>query len=269
MDLLHEKLEKLKEYLKSLGSVAVAYSSGVDSTFLLKVAKDTLGDKAIAVTAKASAFPARETKEALAFCESEGIKQVIVEFDEMSVEGFKENPGNRCYICKKAIFSKIKAAAAQNGIAYVAEGSNMDDLGDYRPGLQAIAELGVKSPLRYAELTKAEIRELSKELNLPTWNKQSYACLASRFVYGETITKEKLAMVEKAEEKLRELGFGQLRVRIHGNLARIEIEQAEFQKILEKNIASEIDEYFRSVGFMYVSLDLGGYKMGSMNRELV
>ena len=263
---LQEKKLKLDNYLKELGSVAVAFSSGVDSTFLLKTAHDALGDRAVAVTARSCSFPQRELNEAMEFCKNEGIKHIIVDSEELSIEGFADNPKNRCYLCKRELFTEIGQVAKENGISYVVEGSNLDDNGDYRPGLAAVDELGVKSPLRYAELTKANIRELSREMGLPTWKKQSFACLSSRFVYGERITVEKLMMVDKAEQRLLDLGFYQVRVRIHGNIARIEIDPSEFEKILP--YAAELDEYFRSLGFAYVTLDLGGYKMGSMNREL-
>lgn len=266
MDLVHEKMQALQNDLKELGSVAVAFSSGVDSTFLLKVAHDLLGDKAIAITARSCSFPEREQREAKEFCEKEGITHIVVESEELAIEGFAQNPKNRCYICKKELFTKIQAIAAEHGIAYVAEGSNTDDLGDYRPGLQAVAELGVKSPLRKAELSKEEIRLLSKELGLPTWDKQSFACLSSRFVYGETITEEKLKMVDKAEQRLLDLGFRQVRVRIHGNLARIEVMPQEFSLLLEH--AAELNRYLQELGFVYVTLDLGGYQTGSMNRTL-
>ena len=268
MDTLHQKKQALEAYLRDLGSVAVAFSSGVDSTFLLKVAHDLLGEKAIAVTARSCSFPKREQEEAAAFCASEGIRQIVVDSEELSIEGFRQNPVNRCYLCKQELFTKIRHIAASNGIAFVAEGSNLDDNGDYRPGLQAVAELGIKSPLREAQLTKAEIRQLSKELGLPTWEKQSFACLASRFVYGETISEEKLAMVDKAEQRLLDMGFKQVRVRVHGSLARIEIDPSEFPKILAGDAAAELDRYLRELGFAYVSLDLGGYQTGSMNRTL-
>ena len=266
MDVLHEKKQHLENYLRQLGSVAVAFSSGVDSTFLLKVAHDVLGDKAIAVTARSCSFPVRELNEAKAYCEAEGIEQIIVESEELSIEGFSHNPKNRCYLCKHELFTKIKNIAAERGLACVAEGSNMDDNGDYRPGLMAVAELEVKSPLREAKLTKADIRALSREMGLPTWDKQSFACLSSRFVYGETITEEKLGMVDKAEQRLLDLGFKQVRVRIHGNIARIEVEPEEFSRVIAH--AAELNDYFRSLGFVYVTLDLGGYQMGSMNKTL-
>ena len=260
------KYEALKEYLRSLGSVAVAFSSGVDSTFLLKTAHDVLGDKCIAITAMSCSFPKRELEEAKTFCEKEGIRHITVESEELEIEGFCQNPTNRCYICKKELFEKIWDIATKEGLNAVAEGSNMDDNGDYRPGLQAVAELGVKSPLRHSELYKADIRALSKDLGLPTWEKQSFACLSSRFVYGETITKEKLGMVDKAEQLLLDLGFHQLRVRIHGTLARIEVLPDELQKVQENR--NQIVKAFKEYGFTYVTMDLQGYRMGSMNETL-
>lgn len=268
MDILHEKMQSLKNYLCGLGSVAVAFSSGVDSTFLLKTAHNVLGENAIAVTARSCSFPAREQNEAVSFCKAEGIEHIIVDSEELSIEGFCQNPKNRCYLCKRELFTKIRAIAESRGISHVAEGSNIDDNGDYRPGLIAVAELDVKSPLREAGLTKAEIRELSKEMGLYTWDKQSFACLASRFVYGEPITEEKLSMVDRAEQRLLDLGFRQVRVRVHGNLARIEIDSADFERIICPDIAQPLKEYLHELGFLYVALDLGGYQMGSMNKTL-
>jgi uncharacterized protein len=262
------KLEQLQNYIKELGSVAIAFSSGVDSTFLLKVAHDVLGDKAIAVTARSCSFPKRELDEAKAFCQKEGIRHFICDSEELEIEGFSQNPPNRCYLCKRELFEKIIDIAKENDIKYVAEGSNMDDNGDYRPGLIAVAELEVKSPLRAVGLSKAEIRTLSKELGLPTWDKQSFACLSSRFVYGESITEEKLNMVDKAEQLLLDMGFHQIRVRIHDKLARIEVDPCEFEKLIEKDTREEIISKFKSYGFTYVSMDLAGYRMGSMNDTL-
>ena len=266
---IHEKYENLKAYLQELDSVAVAFSSGVDSTFLLKTAHDVLGDKAIAITASSNLFPRRELKESSAFCKAENIRQVIFNVDELAIEGFRDNPKNRCYLCKHTLFTKIKEIAAKNKLDFVAEGSNMDDNGDYRPGLQAIVELDIKSPLRHVELYKQEIRELSKELRLPTWDKASFACLASRFVYGETITEEKLNMVDRAEDLLRSKGFKQFRVRIHDMIARIEILPSEFEKIMQSSIRQDIVQKFKEYGFKYVSLDLQGYRIGSMNETII
>lgn len=264
-----EKLLQLKDYLKSLGSVAVAFSSGVDSTFLLKVAQEVLGDQVMAVTARSCSFPQRELSEAESFAKAHQIKHVIVESEELSIDGFSQNPPNRCYLCKTELFTKIKALAAEKGFAEVVEGSNMDDLGDYRPGLEAIKELGIKSPLRQAGLYKEEIRLLSKELGLPTWEKPSFACLASRFPYGEEITPEKLEMVDRAEQFLLDLGFRQVRVRHHGTLARIEVEEAELERMLQAETRKQVHESLKQVGFTYVTMDLMGYRTGSMNETLV
>lgn len=265
---LSRKYDALRADIKACGSLAVAFSGGVDSTLLLKVAHDILGDRTFAVTARSGSFPHREMEEADAFCRNNGIEQIVCRIDEMSIPGFSDNRPDRCYLCKHRIFETLIDAAFKKGASAVAEGSNTDDDGDYRPGMIAIRELGVISPLHKADLSKAEIRELSHMLGLPTWNKPSAACLASRFVYGERITSEKLDMVDKAETLLHDLGFHQVRVRIHGDSARIETVPEDFSRFCDEELRLRIFDSLRSFGFSYVSLDLKGYRTGSMNETL-
>lgn len=265
MNDIQQKLYDLKSYFLDCGKVAVAYSGGVDSTFLLWTAYEVLKDQAIAITAKPASFPEWELKESIYFTKENRIQHIIVEFDEFLIEGFAENPENRCYLCKKALFLKLISAANKAGTTCIIDGSNLDDEGDYRPGLQAIAELRIDSPLRRLKFTKEDIRKLSKEAGLPTWQKPSFACLATRFVYGETITKEKLKMTEKAEQFLREQGFTQIRVRVHGNLARIELLPLEADRIITPELRRLVHDQLKEFGFQYVTLDLQGYRTGSMN----
>ena len=262
------KLERLRAQLREIGSAAVAFSSGVDSTFLLRVAHEELGDRVVAVTVRSHTFPKRELEEAAAFCRSEGVRHEVLDSEELGIPGFVANPPDRCYHCKTALFGKLIAFAQMNGLAAVLEGSNVDDDGDYRPGLRAIRELGVRSPLHDAGLTKAEIRALSREMGLPTWNKPSFACLASRFPYGERITAAGLDRVERAEQWLMDAGLGltQLRVRSHGDMARIEVPPADIPRIAAR--AEEIAAALQSFGFAYVALDLQGYRTGSLNEML-
>lgn len=258
-----DKLLQLEKILKSLGKAAVAFSGGVDSALLLAAAHKVLGRNVVAITAASHVIPQRELAEAEEFCRSRGIKQLIFKFDELEVPGFRSNSIDRCYHCKHALFTGLLDMAAAHGNYVLVEGSNMDDMSDYRPGLQALRELEVMSPLKEAGLTKAEVRCLSSRLGLPQWNKPSFACLASRFAYGEEITAVGLARVEKAENILHELGIRQFRVRVHGELARIEV-LLEDMPLIMTNRAS-IHVKFKALGFAYVSLDLGGYSSGNMN----
>jgi uncharacterized protein len=265
---MEKKLEKLREILRGLESAAIAFSGGVDSTFLLKVAKQELGDKVIAVTATSSTYPQREFNEAKRYAEEIGAKHIIIESEELEIEGFSKNPVNRCYYCKNELFSKIQNVAKENSVNYVVDGSNADDTGDYRPGMKAARELGVISPLMDAGLTKKDIRALSKALGLKTWDKPSFACLSSRFPYGNEINISKLNMVERAEQFLLDLGFRQVRVRHHGEIARIEVAQEERSKIFDLNTMDQIGEKLKEIGFAYVTLDILGYRTGSMNEVL-
>lgn len=265
---LHEKLDKLEENIKSMGSLAVAFSGGVDSTFLIKVAYDVLKDKVVAVTARSSTYPEREFKEAVDFINELGAKHVVIVSEELDIEGFAANPVDRCYHCKKELFTKILDVAKQSDIKFVADGSNIDDLGDYRPGMLAVKELKVVSPLKEVGMTKEDIRILSKEMGLPTWDKPAFACLSSRFPYGQQITREKLDMVDKAEQFLLDLGFRQVRVRHHGEIARIEVAVEERKKFFNEELMDMIYKKFKEIGFSYTSLDLKGYRTGSMNETI-
>lgn len=265
---LEQKYDQLKDRIASAGKAAIAFSGGVDSVFLLYAAKEALGEKVLALTMSLHAVPKRELREAVEFCKTHRIRQRVETVDEFSIPGFAHNPPNRCYLCKKALFSRMLEVAGTEGYEVLMEGSNLDDQGDYRPGLRALLELQIQSPLKETGFTKAEIREMSRRLHLPTWDKPSMACLASRFVYGEEITPEKMAMVEQAEECLRGLGFAQRRVRIHGSLARIELLPEDLPVIMEERRYEQVQKCLSELGFSYVTLDLKGFESGSMNKEL-
>lgn len=263
------KLENLKKRLLELESVAIAYSGGVDSNFLLKVAKDTLGEKVIAVTLHAMMHSDREIQEAKDYAKEFGVKHIVFKVDNFDVKEFIDNNSDRCYHCKKAVFNKVKEIANINNIKYVVDGTNIDDLGDYRPGLKALDELNIISPLKESGLTKNDIRILSKMMNLKTFNKPAFACLATRIPYGTKITKEVLRKIEKSEEYLVELGFNQFRVRVHDNIARIEVGKDEIHKFFSEDLVDKINNKLKEIGFEYVTLDMAGYNMGSMNKGIV
>ena len=262
------KYETLLGLLAEGGPLAVAFSGGVDSALLLCAAEEALGGRVLALTAASCFTPERELAEAEAFCRERGIRQIICRARPLEIPGVKENPANRCYLCKKELFTMFLREAAGQGFDRLAEGSNLDDEGDYRPGMQAVAELGIESPLRAARFTKADIRAAARAMGLPVWNKPSLACLASRFAYGDELSEEKLRRVELAEEFLRNRGFSQLRVRVHGDLARIEVPREETGRLLEGTAADDISRYLGDLGFTYVTADLRGYRTGAMNEAL-
>ena len=264
-----EKLENLKKMISEMGHVLIAFSGGVDSTFLLKVCVDVLGrENVIAVTASSPTYQMDEMEEAKKIAQFFGVKHVIIHTNEMGNEKFLSNTVERCYFCKKELFSKLKEIAAEHGIKHVLDASNADDSLDYRPGMKAARELGIKSPLLEAGITKEEIRKFSKEMGLPTATKPSQSCLASRFPYGEKITEEKLKMVAEAEKFLKELGFKVVRVRHHGNIARIEVDKNEMVRLMEERIRKKIYERLKEIGYTWVCLDLMGYRSGSMNEAI-
>ncbi|MDD6194283.1 MAG: ATP-dependent sacrificial sulfur transferase LarE [Lachnospiraceae bacterium] len=268
-----DKEKVLREYIKNLGSVAVAFSGGVDSTFLLQVALDTLGrEHVVAVIATSCFVSERETEGAIAFCREKQIPYEVVEIYPLGIEGIGHNPANRCYLCKKVLCQQFLEVAKARGMQAVAEGSNLDDEGDYRPGMQAVTEMGIHSPLRATGWTKSEIREASRQLGLPTAEKPANACLATRFAYGDVLNEERLHMVDEAEQLLEKIGVSQRRVRVHNqgtqSIARIEVTPEDFSLISNPETAGYINTKFQELGFLYVTMDLGGFSSGKMNQTL-
>jgi uncharacterized protein len=266
---IEEKFIKLKEIFLSMGKVVVAYSGGVDSTLLLKAAKESLGEgHVLAVTALSPLFPGRELAGAKRVAREMGVKHILIESNELEIEGFSKNPSNRCYFCKKELFKKMQNLARKEAISFVVEGSTLDDEKDHRPGRRAIQELGIRSPLQEARFTKKDVRELSRTLGLSTWEKPSFACLASRFPYGEEITPEGLRMVDEAEDFFFSLGFKQVRVRHYQSLARIEVYPEEMSRLMNGSLREQVVNRLKEIGYRYVTLDLQGFRSGSMNEVL-
>ena len=265
---METKLAQLKSLLKGLGSVLVAYSGGVDSALLIDVAHEVLGDRALAVTAFSPVRPASETAQAESLVRQMGIHHILIETNELNDPSFVANDPQRCYYCKRGLLNQSKRIAAEEGLSWVVDGTNYDDLSDYRPGRRAAEEFGVRSPLMEAGLTKADIRHLAKSRGLPNWDKPPNPCLASRIPYGTPITAKLLGRISKAEESLAKLGLSQFRVRHHGDIARIEVSPDDMALLTDGKIRLQVVEELRALGYRYVTLDLAGYRQGSMNEVL-
>jgi len=260
--------EKLKALLAEMGGVVIGYSGGVDSTLVAKAATDALGERAVSVLVESCLVPASELEEAVTTAEELGLNLVRIKADPLAADRVAQNDPNRCYHCKNAVFLMIREVADQRGLSYVLDGANVDDESDYRPGAKAVEELGVRSPLKELGFDKEQIRAISRDIGLPTWNKPSYACLASRVPYGTRLTEETLKQIESAESVLRALGLRQFRVRHHGDTARIEVMPLDMEKVITAAVREHIVRELRALGYRYVSLDLAGYRTGSLNEAL-
>lgn len=268
METIECKLERLRLSLEQMGGIVIGYSGGVDSTFLAAVASEVLGDRALCVLASSETYPASEVEEALTIAGKLGLVVIQIDTDELKNEAFAANTPDRCFFCKSELFGKLIDIGKKHGIPWTADGANVDDLDDFRPGSRAAAELGVRSPLREAGFTKKEIREVSRRMDLPTWDKPSFACLSSRIPYGTRIEPDILRRLDEAERFLKELGFRQVRVRHHGGIARIEVEPEEITRLASPEIRNRVTEKFKELEYTYTTLDLSGYRMGSMNAVL-